>query len=319
MKNKGKRMRTLAVALLLTVVFLSGCQLAKDGDATQGGNPIVNKDRLIGVYITTEHVNLEVWEQPADLETPPRLNAVLKSVAHKNPETGESSEHEEYVFEEVKGMAFYAAKMPSPDGQDFYTSSVGDEAIGNTNIHLNVADEGETITLEGTIYIGIHPTATPVFYMNPIYQTPSGEVYLLAGSGFSFNANLDGSSGSQTLDESTSQTENGQTKTYTAKLKMTYEVHIIPQRVTLLEMSAAHEKLKTHDFQVSDLPQELVLSDETAYLIAETWSTNGDGVETATRTILEADQEYLNTKRLREDGILIEHGTKLHWNPTTTP
>lgn len=319
MKNKWKRMGTIAMALLLTTVFLSGCQLAKDEDAAQGGDLTVNKDRLIGVYITTEHVNPEAWEQPADPEEFPRLNAVLKSVAHKNPETGEPSEHEEYVFEEVKGMAFYIAKMPSPDGQEFYNSSIGDEAIGNTNIHLNVADEGETITLEGTLYIGIHPTATPVFFMNPIYQTPSGEVYLLSGSGFSFNANLDGSSGAQTLEESTSQTENGQTKTYTAKLKMTYEVHTIPQRVTLLEMSAAHEILKTYRFPVSDLPQELVLSDETVYLIAETWSTDGDGVETATRTILEADQEYLNTKRLREDGILIEFGTKLLWKPTSTP
>lgn len=302
-----------AMILILLISLLAGCQLAKEEDASQGDDPWGGKDVLIGTYITTEHVTIELPGTPFDPQEEPRIYAVLKSVPHINPETGESSEHEEYVFENIKGMAFYAARMPSPDKQDFYTSSIGDEAIGNTGVHIHVSDEGETITLEGTIYFGTHPTATPVFYMNPIYQTPSGEVYLMAGTGISFNANLDGSSGAQTLDESTTLTENGETKTHSTQVKMTYQVLSVPQKVTVHEMNANHQALKTRELTPTNLPEKYVLQDQTAYLIVETLSINGEGLEVLTRDLVEPDQEYLNTKQLREDGILIEYGTKLLW------
>ena len=88
----------------------------------------------------------------------------------------------------------------------------GDE-ICDVNSHLNVSDEGESVKLEGTLYaVADKNTDIMQFYLNPVYQTESGEFYVTQGNSWSLSGEL-GGSGTMTLDEETSLTENGETKT----------------------------------------------------------------------------------------------------------
>ena len=107
----------IAVCCVFIICALAGCQLALE---SAGAN--TNGDRLIGVFITNEYLDLFDFEGylndninsfrggEIDAERSNthkyqgRLYAVLVPKAHVNEETGESTVTHEYVFEGIEGI-----------------------------------------------------------------------------------------------------------------------------------------------------------------------------------------------------------------------
>lgn len=274
----------LAAVLMLG---LSGCQLAR-ADLQKEAQP----DRLIGMYITQEYVDLFDFDQYLNdhigqlssgknltvdgTESGKYENRLYAIYQEKDPGIGE------YVFEGLEGICFFAPKQPGADDGVFAAQT--DAEV--TDIHLNVSDQGEE--LEGTIYCPVSQYAR--FYCNPVYQTADGQVYLL--SGISISGNLtDGAAFSQRLEEKRTVNENGEEReerfcvSVSIRGQDAYSCHVIAW------MDAQDQKLEETVYAAEEVPDFVAAPAEAAYLICSSYQTGSDGREKVSRQVVELSEE----------------------------
>ncbi|MEG2037887.1 MAG: hypothetical protein RRZ93_07845, partial [Ruthenibacterium sp.] len=122
----------LLAALALSV--LTGCQLAREDGGEVGG------DRLIGLFVTREHLDLfdlegylnhnvsgfsggelQLGGNSAAYEG--RLYATLRERTLTDGESGRELVEEIFVFDGVEGISYFAARMPAREGRESYISS----------------------------------------------------------------------------------------------------------------------------------------------------------------------------------------------------
>lgn len=145
------RCKIRIAAVFLAVIMISnltGCQLALKDAGTS-----INKDRLIGVFLTKEYLDLfdiegylndntgsfsgrEIKLDESEKKYQDRLYAELRPKTHTNTETGEKIYTEEYVFPSVKGITYFLTKIPATAESDSYITSGSDEAISDG--HMNI-------------------------------------------------------------------------------------------------------------------------------------------------------------------------------------
>ena len=171
-----KRYISLLAILTAIAALLCGCSLARsDMDASAA-----SRDRLIGVYITTEYIDL------FDLEGYIGANASALSggsiseadAAQYNGRLYAELVDESYVFPGVDGFAFFMATTEHEYGTSY--SNYTDEGVCGGKIAVNTNDNedssGEALELECTIYGITGRNDRHVIYTNPVYQTADGEV-----------------------------------------------------------------------------------------------------------------------------------------------
>ena len=198
-----KRYICLLAILTAIAALLCGCSLARsDMDASAA-----SRDRLIGVYITTEYIDL------FDLEGYIGANASALSggsigeadAAQYNGRLYAELVDERYVFPGVDGFAFFMATTEHEYGTSY--SNYTDEGVCGGKIAVNTNDNedssGEALELECTIYGITGRNDRHVIYTNPVYQTADGEVYLTSGHGISTSGVGAGALVSQKLTDST--------------------------------------------------------------------------------------------------------------------
>ena len=165
----------LSLCCAVIFCFLAGCSLARADMGAQA-----REDRLVGVFITTEYLDLFDFERylsdnlssfsggRIDIdgdarEYQGRLYASLVSKTLTS-ETGESIETKEFVFEDIAGIPFFSAVVQTEF--EYYTTSVSDEAISDGHINVYVGDDEDSRTMEATIYV--------VMSMQPPAESPIG-------------------------------------------------------------------------------------------------------------------------------------------------
>lgn len=128
-------------------------------------------------------------------------------------ETGEKSESTEFAFPGVEGISFFSTWFPTAvENVESLLVTVSDEEISDGHIDVKQVNQGNSIAMEGTIYVTPDPVKT--YYFNPIYQSPDGRVYAMTGGGISASGvHSDGMVYSQTMDATYTTTENGKTRT----------------------------------------------------------------------------------------------------------
>ena len=94
-------------------------------------------------------------------------------------------------------------------------------------------DEGFSLTLEGTVYCSDR-SANGKFYVNPVYQTPDGQVYLLPGDGIMFDG-MSSVSSRYRLTDTQTQTENGIAKTNTCEIVVNLQAVTPAESLMILE------------------------------------------------------------------------------------
>ncbi len=312
MKQRYKALIALFAAMALA---LSGCQLALPDEGE--GN-----DRLIGVFITREYLDLfDIEGYVADnssrlhfsggetiMDGPARayegkIYAAL-TTKKQTSGTGEVSEYDEYVFEDIEGIPYFSATMPMKDGFDSYASSSVGEEISDKKMSVNVGDNEEGTTLEGTIYVAADAWYHS-FFANPVYQSADGRVYLMAGTGFS-GALTEGGAFTQTLEETIDIAENGITTKKSTSIKLEIRGMAPPERIVMLQMDESGSLLSREEYVPGTLPEELQPHGDAAYLIVETHS--GDAVS---REIVDKSAEGFDTFYARADGICVKAHTRL--------
>lgn len=276
-------------ALILTAVLtmgLSGCQLART-DLLE----TVQEDRLIGMYITQEYLDLFdsekylndhlnqlmsgkdlVVDEAGSREYGNRVYAVYQE---KDNEIGD------YVFEGLDGISFFNAQKPYMEDVTFALQA--DPEV--TEIKISVSDSGQEA--EGTIYC---PTDRKVsFYCNPVYQTAEGEVYLLAGTGISGDL-TDGASFSQKLDESRMTNVNGKEASEKLAVSITIQGQNAYIRHVVAQMNAQDQKLQENVYSAEEVPDSVTVLADAAYLICTSYQLEG-GSEKVSRQIVELSGE----------------------------
>lgn len=328
MKNK---IGMIIFACVLAVSFVLGATgavtFAKDEPTDNTGN--ASKDRLIGVFITTEYLDLfdseryvkdnadkvlsggEIGSSDSS-RYQGRLYAKLVDEPYTDPETGETATTKKFVFDGIEGISYFAARYTDESGTQ-YLGAGDDDAISDAHTGLHYTDAGDGIDMKGTIYVSASK-GSDVFYCNPVYQTASGEVYLVSGQGVSYGGELSaGMSGSQALKEEQTVTIDGKSETVSSSIEVSICFMDTPIGTSILQFDRDGSLVAREDHAAGALPAEITASPDTEYIIAETRMSSEDGKETVTRELFRQDDESLYAFSCREDGICIKQYCSIAW------
>lgn len=311
-----------AFGLLLFPLMLCGCSLAVAGAGTEGG------DRMIGAFITQEYLDLfdmDSWlddnasrlENGKNLQVSNTSGYEQKLYAEINKNNSEDPENWEISFPGVEGINFFAPVWTDENGQT-YQGSVYSNGICDTHISINASDMGESLSLSGTVYVLPGETDdNGVYYVNPVYQTESGEIYTVSSTGVSSSGDVaEGTKMTMDLNENEEITENGKTLTETCSVNVSITIMYKPVQITVCEMDSGHQVLRETVYTPGELPEELVTEPETEYILLETVKEDRSGKQHTARELWEYEEgkeTYMRSFAASESGVLIGHDTKIAW------
>lgn len=270
---------------LVCLMGLSGCRLA-DPALQEETEP----DRLIGMYITQEY--LDLFDHERYLNDP--INQIRRGEGLVVDAAG-SREYEgriyaeyretdgqegEYVFEGIDGIRFFC---PFLQGAEDYRMQTDPEV---TDVHIKVTDSGREIA--GTIYCPTDENA--FFFGNPVYQTAGGEIYLLAGTGISGNL-TDQASFSQRLDENRTTNRDGKETQESMSVSITICGQDSYERYVIAQMDEADQKIGETVYHAEDMPDTVTVSEAAAYLLCTGYQPGSGGREKVSRQVVELSEE----------------------------
>lgn len=270
--------------VLLFVLGLSGCQLAKEGSYAK-------EDTLCGILITTQEQEDAYWKaHQAELEEPESITLTereLKALQRGGPVDllgawdspgkkveGTQMEEHDYVFEGLEGASLLAGFLKKdPEGDYRYFTSTG--AFENLNVNSTETDAGEGNSIEGTIFI--EQTADVIINMNLVYQRPDGSFYALLDSTAGYWNSGETSPGavfSKSFKEEFSKTLNGKTVRTEQEFTVHVEVGQETKSVCVKEWSGEDKFLG--ETAVKKGQEHVKLKEDTAYMVVE--ETKEDGL-----------------------------------------
>jgi len=319
-----KRKMAAALCCALILCLLSGCRLARE-DAGQD----TREDRLIGVFITTEYIDLfdfdsylndnigsfkggEISVDGNSAKYQGRLYAVLTPRTLTNDETGEAVVTHEYVFEDLAGIPYFVPTIQPAEDENSYIATMSDTAVSDGHTSINVGDDKNSIILDGTIYVA-SSTNNSTYYFNHVYPSADGSVYLVTGNGLMLSGIVEseGAAMSQTLDEVYTETENGKTRTDSISIKISVSVMFAPEKIAIVQMNANNALISRTEYAPGVMPETLAPEGDMAYLIVETQKRDETGDLKISREIYDRGAESIETFYARADGICVKQWTKI--------
>ncbi len=266
-----KRKQIISMIMLLCLLFLSGCQLAREGADKVAQD---DYDRLIGVFITTEY--LDLFDMEAYLND--NINSIT-SGASKHTQTtipqnaaqaysrriyadikeDGSGDSRDYSFEGLDGILMIMPTVHADNSEDAYITATSDSEVSEIS-----AAVGDHQKLEGTIYASSREHAS--FYFNPIYQTPGGAIYLTAGQGISGNLS-DESAFSQSIKEDYTSSYNGETKASSMEVSVKIQGKQDFVSYDILQMDENDQCIDAKSFTPDHMPDTIQAAPGAEYII----------------------------------------------------
>ncbi|HOG00513.1 MAG TPA: hypothetical protein PK438_01875 [Clostridia bacterium] len=315
----------VAAACALTAAFLlglSGAVALADRDAGE----VAGGDRLVGMLVTREHLDLfdaeAYFKDHADellnggmigenSAYQGRLYARLIEEFYTDAD-GREHTSKRYTFEGVcEGIALFYADMSDEAGS--YMATYGDEGISDGASSLNVTDEGRDIKLEGVIYV-LPSRAGVTRYFNPVYQASDGSVYVQAGSGMSTDGFMDeGGAYTHTVSAAQTATENGVTKTDSVSVGISVRTMFEPVRIRIAQFDEQNALLFAAEYAPGALPESIRPVPGAQYLIVETFKKDPEGEEIVSRALYTKESDSLEAFFARADGVCVAQSSALDW------
>ena len=308
------------IALLLICVMLTGCSLAQEGDREE---EIMVSDQLIGMLITVDYFGTEtgdiyedlpVWNPESSGMADPlhyASNVGKRLYAELVPEEyevdGETYTAMNYVFPEGTGIPhMYFLVLENGERENYWATVDGPE-ISDNNRHIHVKDDRTSVELSGTIYVDARATDLAL-YLNPVYQTPEGEVYALGTFPVGFHA-VSMSGSPQTLSQKT-ETSIGDVKCFGGSVTLNIQAVNLPDRYVILEMDGDNNMICSTEYIPEEMPELYVPDSETAYLLLEAHHDKG-----ITRTVYDRKDSTARIQSFMpgDYGILIQGYTAIEW------
>ena len=300
----------LAAALLGT---LSGCQLASDQGEAAG-------DQLIGVYITTEYLDLMDMEAYLndhlnELEDGATLTVEGDTRAYQDRvyavDVSEDPQHPDYRFPGIEGIPICCVPVPEPEGDDYcWTPSNAPEVWQYCNYTVEDDMEGMVITAE--LYVSTEERHHQ-FYANPMYRTAEGDIYLVGGTGAGGDMDEPGTSLTLTAEETSDMTLNGETTRQRCEVKVTVTSVNPVEKSVLIQMGGNNQVIGTEEFLPGQAPAEFTPKEKTAYLVVETHRQSKSGDQTLDRELFDREDSVFSTYQEGENGFFCRTDTVIHW------
>lgn len=322
MKNK---VLCMLVTLLIVLTF-SGCQLAYEELAQTK-----ESDKLIGVFVTYEHLDLFDMENylndniskfskggnmvinGADDKYNNRLYATLVEEELTAVESGEKQSMFSYVFEGLDGISMFASTITDPITGDSYSSTSSDNGISDSKYHLKSGDSEEEIELEGTIYVASGEISN-AFYINPVYQSGDGKVYLQSGQGFMVSGdNNEGGVYTHTMVDSTSRTENKKTTQYTASIKLSFATINPTEKVVIYQIDSKNNTISNNEYLPSSVPQEIMPEKSCEYFIVESHKKALRGERQVDRQLFSKNDDEIYYFVKANNGVINKSYSTILW------
>ncbi len=330
MMTRKSNIMGMTLLIIFCMLTLAGCQLALENENISGGNATAGNDRLIGVFVTMESLDLfdingylndnkgsisgsEIKvDENKSKQYQGRLYAVLKDKTIRT-DKGEEVITQDYVFEGINGFSYFSAKIPATETEESYITSGSDEAISDRNNSFSYGDTEDKVNLEGTIYLSPREADT-ILYGNPVYQSKDGSVYTVNGNGFMVNSGgIEGHMLTLNLEETNTITENQKSKKVSFSMKLTVESMFLPEEIKIIQMDLQNRKVAVDSYDPKEVPEKIIPKTETAYILVEAHKKKPSGKGFVTREIFDSNDEMLFTFFGREDGVCIKKWTELQW------
>lgn len=326
MKSRKLGALSLVTVVLFAALTQTGCQLAReDGEVSQ--------DRLIGVFLTTSHLDLgeelQIQEKISEAKKSSnsmdpwlptnrprgRLYATLVDRTHMDETTGTTTSCRDYEFPGIEGISLFTATIPATENNESYTGMNPDTAITDAHIGVHYKDDGLALEMEGTVYLSTHHSGV-VWYINPVYQGTDGSVYVTAGNGLmhSSDSDAEGVQWSTTLEESVTVTENGKANSASTSVKLSLSTMHPPEQIVVIQMGEGYGRLKSAEYAPTEMPSALAPLKDTQFIIVETRRHDPHGNPSVSRALYGRNDNSMETFYCRDDGVCVKRQTGLKWD-----
>ena len=313
---------TICAAMLST---LPGCRLAREDAGFRE-----HEDRLIGMFITTEFLDLFDFEGffNQNARNMPigglisgvnaenfqgRIYASLVSRTLSDEGNNPVSEIYEFMFEGIEGFAIFAPMIPAADDRESHIGVTVDDAVNVDMWHLQFGDDETSATIEGTIAVSSAAGATG-FFFNPVYQSADGHVFLTSGSGISVSGTqCEGSVFSQKIESTVTVTENGRTTTFSSSVQVNIKTMFVPERFVIMQMDADGNLINRSSYLAEDFPDTVIPQAGMEFIIIETVRYAADGAARVLREIYGRDSDWIYIFRAGDSGVLVRALTRIEW------
>ena len=272
-------------------IMLTGCQLAQPESPVES----VGNDRLIGVLVSGGHFGTE-----SDGDAIHTLENEGKRIYASAKGDGY------YEFPEELGWWIMAYRVET-EHESYGTCDLSPE-IHSTLMHYKVIIDVSAVEVAGEIYVADSATDLAL-YVNPVYQTAAGEVYVLGTAPLGYQgATMDGCSVSyrdqiQGLEEDQVSTA-----------EMTIRVIRLAECYRILQMDSENRVIRADEYRPEEMPDELTPEDGCSYIILESVEADGT-VERFVYNPGDGDRR-LETYYPQENGLCVRGNTLIRWEET---
>lgn len=318
MKNKKKKLLLsfYALAVIFLLVFLAGLRgLSLRNEKLEGKASAAN-DRLIGVFITTEY--LDLFDMEGYLSD--NLSRIMNS-SNITLDASESSAYQgriyatkisdgpdaDWSFPDLSGIRFFSVSDSATETPTSYM--ISDPGISDAYTHYTETDTEHGVDLEATVYL--MPASASVFYINPVYQDGDGAVYVTSGNGVSMGDSwVEGAAFSTKL-EATSESSNSIQERTSISIRL--KTCNLPDSFTILQMSEQNTPIAEASYAPDALPDSFAFSAETAYVLLEAHTSSPDGTSASTRQLLQRTEDTLCFKVPLKNGLCESRYAAVTW------
>lgn len=292
--------KSLSLLIILILFMLGGCQLADVSNGTAPG-----RDMLCGMFITNEPLDFgssnETIEIPmnGDIDSVLFNNADARIYATQRDIETNGIKNWDFTFDSLEGIRFFEPTVKY-DSQDYRPSIFDNEIDG---LFTSISDE--SLDISGTLYLDIHYPFH--IYTNPVYQTSDGRVYVVQGESMIIEDFSKGSSANTTLTGTTTETINGVTTQKSIKAELKIEAINTITKIVLKQMDGNDKTVTQTSMTKEHIPESVVVAPNTAYIIMEEYVTDGNGIDTVDRILINTDEYFVTARFTGDNGFAQSH------------
>lgn len=300
MNKMNKKVICVICLLLAAMMSLSACQLAvpemKNPDAENPGG-VEKYDQLMGVLITKGP--MEEFDPLALIEDGEYTENTDDSRVYGTV----SEEGGIYKFGDIEGTVLVLHEVD----ENCYGFRLSGGPVSDINHSVNAFEEGAKHKIEGRVWVSADAEDV-ILYMNPIYQTPDGRVYVTSNTGSYFDPR-GGYEYTESLSGETTRKENGETYIFSVMVEITVIAAVPDETVTVIQMNENGEEIKRETFLADNMPEEFTTQAGAACLLVRCSGGGSDRWET-----VQPDDEGIRVTQKYDETFCTSHVVPVRWS-----
>ena len=295
MNKLNKKVICVICLLLAAMMSLSACQLAVPDAENPGG--VEKYDQLMGVLITKGP--MEEFDPLALIE-----DGEYTEYTDDSPVYGTVSEDGGiYKFGDIEGTVLVLHEVD----ENCYGFRLSGGPVSDINHSVNAFEEGAKHKIEGRVWVS-EDAEEVILYMNPIYRTSDGRVYVMSGEGVYFEP-VGGCEYTKSLSGETTRKENGETCIFSVMVEITVIAAVPDETVTVIQINENGEEIKRETFLADNMPEEFTTQAGTAFLLVRCSGGGSDRWKT-----VQPDDVGISVTQKYDETFCTPHAVPVRWS-----